>query len=140
MITLHLLQLLSDEGFGTIDENLFFEKLPGKGSGNELATGISIYSRGFPVVRGNRLGQNFDLYSRGTDDLTGADVLEQILTFLLDSYGTTCTLPAVPGYSQTEYQNVILMPTSNVENVGQDETDRVIFRLAGQIKYKKLRS
>lgn len=133
MITLHLLQYLLDNGFGTdIDTDLFFEKLPLD------KTGVAIFSRGGPRDYGRRRAvQRFDLYSRGTSDLTGADKLDKIATFFQDSYDELCTLPIVPGVSNRQYEKARITEIDNVENIGQDETDRVIFRLGAQVIYEK---
>jgi hypothetical protein len=134
MITLHLLQLLKDNGFGTaIDEDLFFEKLPlGK-------NGIAIFSRGGESAYGRRTSaQRFDLYSRGDSDLSGYNNLENIKTFFQDSYAELCTLPSVPSMSNRQYQKARITVIDNVENVGLDENDRVIYRLGATIIYQKV--
>lgn len=133
MITLHLLQQLEADGFGTIDQSLFWDKLPMQ------TEGVYIVDRGSPYVRGTRLTQAFDLYSRGSNDLIGADNLEKILEWMLDNY-VTCDLPLVPEFSNKEYKNCMILPTSNVENVGQDETDRLVWRVSGQISYIRERN
>lgn len=131
MITLHLLQLLEDDGFGTIDDSLFWEKLPLN------KNGVAIFSRGGPTERGrNRQAQNFELYSRGETDLLGADKLEKILEFMSENY-TQCDLPIVVGKSNKLYRKVQITPTSNVQNLGQDENDRVVFSLSAQVIYRK---
>jgi hypothetical protein len=74
MITLHLLEHLRLNGFGTaIDTDLFFEKLPlGK-------NGIAIYSVGGERPYGARSkSQLFELESRGRSDLLGMHNLEKI--------------------------------------------------------------
>ena len=132
MITLHILQYLADNGFGTIDTSLFFEKLPlGK-------KGIAIFSRGGEQAYGRSTAtQSFDLYSRGTTDVTGMQALEDIRTFLADSYGEVCTLPEVPPYSTIEYEKVRFVTIDNIENLGLDENDRVVYRLGAQVIYQK---
>lgn len=130
MVTLHILQLLQDRGFGTIGTDLFWEKLPLK------KNGVAIYSRGGPVNYGRRsAGQNFDLYSRGSSDLKGADKLEKIWQFFTDEY-TACTLP-LTSKSVKVYSKARFIPTNNVQNLGIDENDRVIFVLSVQVIYQK---
>lgn len=130
MVTLHILQLLQDNGFGTIDTDLFWEKLPLN------KAGVAIYSRGGAVTYGKRkIGQNFDLYSRGTSDLRGADKLEKIQEFFAEEY-TVCTLPTT-AKSLKEYKKCRIVPTSTVQNQGIDENDRVIFVTSAQIIYEK---
>lgn len=132
MITLHILQLLEDEGFGTIDatsDGLFWEKLPLE------VTGVAIYSRGSALSRGTRKVQQFDLYSRGENDLLGADKLEKIQEFINSNF-VVCDLPLTTN-SNKQYSAVTLEVTSSVENLGLDENDRLIFRLGVEAKYNK---
>lgn len=132
MISLHLLQYLEDNGFGTLDTDLFFEKLPlGK-------TGIAIFSRGGERSYGRFRGaQNFDLYCRGTSDLNGADKLDKIATFFAGNYDNLCDLPIVPGVSNRQYKKARITTIDNVENLGLDENDRILFRLGAQVIYEK---
>lgn len=135
MITLHILKLLEDNGFGTIDTDLFCEEMPIDKQGNPIQ-GIWIVSRGSEVNRVDIGNQNFDIYSRYTNKLTGAVKLDNILNFLKESYGDVCTLPTVPPHSLTEYYNVRITPTSGVENVGIDDQDKVVRVISGNVKYK----
>lgn len=135
MITLHILKLLEDNGFGTIDTDLFFEEVPLDSKGVPKQ-GIWIVTRGTSVTRLDVGNQNFDIYSRYTNKLTGGIKLENILTFLKEAYDDVCTLPTVPPYSTTEYYNVTIEPTSGVENVGTDEQDKVVRVISGNVKYK----
>lgn len=132
MVTLHVLQYLQDNGFGTRDESLFFEKLPlGK-------VGVAIFSRGGEKTFGRRRAlQRFDLYSRGSDDMTGMNILDNISTFFSDNYDDLCTLPVVPNVSNRQYTKARITGIGNVENLGLDENDRVIYRLACEIIYAK---
>lgn len=138
MITPHILQLLQENGLGTFaikgneegDDLLFLEKLP-------LAKeGVFIMSRGTPLTRGQRTTQSFDLYARGSDDIVGAQRLEAILSFFEANY-PVCTLPPVPKISEKQYKNTIILPTSNLSNIGQDSADRVIYMVSAQITYTK---
>lgn len=135
MITLRILKLLEQNGFGTIDvdgtltENgLYFEKMP------QGATGVAIFSRGATMGHGLRRTQAFDLYSRGTDDVEGMQKLENITELMLDSL-TVCSLPEVDEYDDTPYERCSIVPISNVENAGMDENDRVLYVMTAQITY-----
>lgn len=134
MIALHILKLLENEGFGTIDTDLFFEEAPLDGSGVPRQ-GIWIVERGTSVNRFNTQTQNFDIYSRYTNKLTGYKKLEAILDYLQEAYGDVCTLPAVPPYSSTVYENVRITPTSSVENVGVDENNKIVRVISGTVQY-----
>lgn len=136
MITLHLLQLLDDNGFGTIDEDLFWEEAPLDGQENP-EEGVWIVTRGSSV---NRFGvhlQAFDIYSRYANKLTGAQKLEAILEYLRQAYGEVCTLPTVDPYSDNEYTNVRIRPTSSVENVGTDENNKIVRVISGEVQYER---
>lgn len=133
MITLHLLQYLKDNSYGTaISTDLFFEDLPlGK-------TGIAIFSRGGEATYGRRRSvQSFDIYSRGTDNLVGYDKLDKIRTFFSDNYDNLCELPKVPNVSNRTYKKCRIVTIGNIENLGIDENDRVVYRLSAQIIYEK---
>jgi hypothetical protein len=139
MITLHILKLLEDEGFGTLaltgnepNASLFFEKLPLD------KTGVFIMSRGAPLVKGTRITQSFDLYARGTNDIEGANRLNEMLDYFRDEGEAICDLPTIPGYSDIEYKNVHITPTGSIENAGSDDTDRVIYVVSAEIRYNRL--
>ena len=136
MIALHILKLLEDEGFGTIDTDLFFEEAPLDGQGKPKQ-GCWIVERGTSVTRLNHQTQNFDIYSRYTNKLTGYKKLEAILDFLQEAYGEVCELPAVPPYSSTVYHNVRIEPTSSVENVGTDVDNKIVRVISGIVRYSK---
>ena len=86
MITLHILKLLEEEGFGTIDTDLFWEEVPLNSQGDPK-NGIWIVTRGVPIDRLHVYTQNFDIYSRYTNKITGSSKLEGILEFLQEAYG-----------------------------------------------------
>lgn len=133
MITLHILQLLADNGLGTMNQDLFWEKLPLD------KNGVAILSRGSPVARRTSNTLAFDLYCRGKNDLLSADHLERIRQYLIGAY-PVCDLPMVPGKSNKQYKNVRFVLISNVENLGQDETDRLLWRLSCEVIYRKVQS
>lgn len=136
MIALHILKLLEDNGFGTIDVDLFFEEAALDSAGKPKQ-GVWIMERGTDISRNNIYQQNFDIYSRYTSKLTGYKRLEDILDFLNEAYGTVCDLPQVPPYSTVQYKNVQIIPTSAVENVGVDDNGKIVRSISGYIRYSK---
>lgn len=137
MITLRILKLLEQEGHGTVyitgtapTDGLYFEKMP------QGKTGVAIYSRGAEMGHGMRYRQAFDLYSRGKNDVEGYQILEAIQSTLEDQY-TACNLPVMAGIDTVDYQNVSITLVSNIENVGQDENDRVLYSITAQVSYSK---
>lgn len=139
MITLHLSQYLADNGFGRValtgsetgNDLIYFEKLPlGK-------TGLFIMSNPTSLTRGQRTSQSFDIYARGRNDLEGGQKLGDILQFFLETYHT-CDLPTVPGYSDKQYKDCVITPSSNISNLGVDATDRVIYSVSATIIYTEV--
>lgn len=139
MISLHIAKLLEDNGLGTLaltgsemgSNLIFFEKLPvGK-------AGVYIMSNGDALQRGSRTTMSFDIYARGTNDLNGAQRLEDILKFFRNECYPVCDLPIVPGYSNKQYKNCVIVPSFNVTNQGLDSTDRVIYSASATITYKE---
>lgn len=133
MLTYHILRLLQDNGFGVIDTDLFWEKLPLDKSG------IAIFSRGGETTygAGRTKMQSFDLYCRGKSDMGGVQKLEKVMDFFAANYDETCQLPIIPGFSERIYNKATFASTDNIENLGLDENDRVIWRLGAIIYYQK---
>ena len=136
MIALHILKLLEQEGFGTIDTDLFFEEAPLDGNGVPK-NGIWIVERGAPASRLTWRVQNFDIYSRYTNKLTGYKKLEDILDYLQEAFSEVCELPIVSPYSTANYYNVRITPTSGVENVGVDENNKIVRVISGTVQYER---
>lgn len=136
MVTLHLLKLLEDRGFGVIDTNLFWEEVPLDSNGDPL-DGVWIVTRGTEISRTNVGQQAFDIYARYANKLTTAGKLEDILNYLQEAYGEVCELPDVPPYSASVYSNVRIEPVSSVENVGTDENEKIVKLISGIIRYNK---
>jgi len=139
MITLHIAKLLQNNGFGTLaltgsetgNNLIYWEKLPlGK-------TGVYIMSNGDALSRGRRMSQTFNIYARGVNDIDGAKRLKAILSFFNKECYPSCDLPIVAGYSEDTYSKTIILPTSNISNVGLDNTDRIIYSITAQIIYKE---
>ena len=132
MVTLHLLEYLRVNGFGSaIDTDLFFEKLPlGK-------NGIAIYSVGGERPYGRRAkSQLFELESRGSSDTVGMDNLEKIAEHFASEF-VLCDLPTVSGVSNRKYTNCRIVDMGNIQNLGLDPNDRVIFKLTARLIYQK---
>lgn len=131
MITLSFLKLLEDNSFGTIDQDLFFQKL------TLDKVGVYIADVGEPVPRGSRDTQSFELLVRGKTDVAGYKKLTEIRKFLIREYANICELPPVPPITDDIYTNVELSKPSTITNVGLDATKRVIYSMTGTIIYKE---
>lgn len=133
MITMHILQFLSDNGFGTIDQNLWFENMPLD------KYGLLIVSTGGIKARGRRTEtRSFDIYCR--DQLSNVEAmekLENVIQLLAASYGSTCTLPSVPGYSDRTYSRVVFDDISDIQNLGENQNGRVLYRIGANITFNK---
>lgn len=131
MITLSLLRLLQEKGFGTIDVDLFYQKL------SLDKKGLYITDIGDLVDRHSRDSQGYELFSRGTSDTNGLKQLQEVRKFLVNEYSNICDLPAVPPTSTEVYSNVELTKPSSITNVGLDDQGRVIYSITGSILYKE---
>jgi hypothetical protein len=137
MITLSFLKLLEDEGFGTIDVDLFFQKL------TLDKKGVYIADVGNPVAKGSRDTQSYELLARGDNDVDGYKALRDIRKFLAQNYSNICELPAVPDPNNPDniitegYTNVELSKPSTITNVGLDAQNRIIYSMTGTIIYKE---
>lgn len=134
MITLHIAKWLEQAGFGTLDEDIFWEDMPIDGIGKPK-DGLWVVPRGSPSVSRFTTTQSFDIYSRYADKITGSAKLEDIYEYLKEVYGDVCILPEVPPYSSREYYNVRLRPTAAISNVGNDAQDKVVRVISAEIQY-----
>lgn len=125
MVTLSLLKHLENNGFGVIDENLFWQKI-----GLNMV-GVYISDIGQPAERGRMSRVDYELYSRGLNDVDGYQRLEAIVEFINNS-GAVCKLPAVPPISTTTYK-AILGKCSTIGAIGADETGRIVYTASGSI-------
>lgn len=131
MITLSFLKLLSDNGFGTLDTDLFFQKL------TLDKIGVYIADVGDPVPRASRDTQSYELLVRGKNDIDGYKKLKDIRKFIISNYSTVCELPPVPPITTEVYTNVELSKPSTITNVGLDANNRIIYSMTGTIIYKE---
>jgi hypothetical protein len=132
MITLAFLKLLENEGLGTIDVDLFFQKL------TLDKKGIYIADIGDPVARGARDSQSYELFARGDSDVDGYKRLLEIRKFILAESTNICELPAVPPITSEGYTNVELLKPSTLTNVGLDDNNRIIYSMTGTILFKEI--
>lgn len=131
MITLSLLKFIENNGLGVIDQNLFWQKL------TLDKVGIYIADIGQTKERGGRNVVQFELYSRGSNDVDGYKRLQAILDLLNNNY-VVCNLPSVQSGSQTiteGFSNVTIMPPSSISNYGLDSQGRIIYSATGTLYY-----
>lgn len=131
MITLSLLKFIENNGLGVIDQDLFWQKL------TLDKVGIYIADIGQTKERGGRNIVQFELYSRGNNDVDGYKRLQAILDLLNNNY-VVCSLPSVQNGSQviTEgFSNVTIMPPSSISNYGLDSQGRIIYSATGTLYY-----
>lgn len=130
MVTLSLLKLLENNGFGRIDENLFWEKM---GLGEN---GLYISDIGGSNNRGARRTVTYQIYCRGSSDVDGYQRVQAVADFLTRSEAI-CNLPAVPPITDYGYGGVTLLPTSSISAVGTDISGRMIYSITGQLYYRE---
>lgn len=127
MITLNLLKLLEDNGFGKIDKNLFWQKL-GLGKIGLYISNISVNGE-----RGKRRVQHYEIFSIGKNDVDGLKQIEAVAKLLKESYAIN-ELPEVKGICEA-VRNVAILPPSTVSNVGENEQGRIVYSISGEIIY-----
>lgn len=131
MITLSLLKFIENNGLGVIDQDLFWQKL------TLDKVGIYIADIGQTKERGGRNIVQFELYSRGENDVDGYKRLQAVLDLLNNNY-VACALPSVQNGSQTiaeGFSNVTIMPPSSISNYGLDSQGRIIYSATGTLYY-----
>lgn len=131
MITLSLLKFIENNGLGVIDQDLFWQKL------TLDKVGIYIADIGQTKERGGRNVVQFELYSRGNNDVDGYKRLQAVLDLLNNNY-VACALPSVQSGSQTiteGFSNVTIMPPSSISNYGLDSQGRIIYSATGTLYY-----
>jgi hypothetical protein len=137
MITLSFLKLLENNNFGTIDVDLFYQKL------TLDSKGVYISDIGDPVAKGSRDTQSYELLARGSTDIDGRYKLSQIRKFILANYSSICELPSMSVQIEgqdviiPDYKNVELSKPSTITNVGLDANNRIIYSMTGTIIYKE---
>lgn len=136
MVSLHFAQWLADEGFGTLDTDIFWEDVPLDSTGKPK-NGVWVVSRAPAVSRRDVNIQNIDIYARFANKVTTHKKLDDILQHIWEIQGTDCNLPTVPPYSTIEYTNVRIYPTSGIDNVGADEQDKIVKVISAEVRYKK---
>ncbi len=127
-ITLSLLQFLEDNGFGKIDQTLFWEKL---GLGKD---GLYISDLGDSQDRTTRPSTTYEIYSRAKDDFRAYTQLQEVADFLTSSYNV-CQLPSVPSCTDEGFSGVTIMPPSTIANAGIDANGHIIYSITGRIYY-----
>lgn len=131
MITLSLLKFIENNGLGVIDQNLFWQKL------TLDKVGIYIADIGQTKERGGRNIVQFELYSRGDNDVDGYKRLQAVLDLLNNNY-VVCALPSVQsgsGVITEGFSNVTIMPPSSISNYGLDSQGRIIYSATGTLYY-----
>lgn len=128
MVSLSLLKLLENNGFGVIDQNLFWEKM---GLDED---GIYITDAGGDQIRGSRPYMTYQIYSRADSDVKAYKQLQDIAEFLKRSFAV-CELPSVPPVTNYGYGNVTIMPPSTIVSAGQDINGRTIYSITGQVYF-----
>lgn len=126
MVTLSILKFLENNGFGKIDQNLFWEKM------GLDKVGLYITDLGGSTSRTSRPSTTFQIFSRGRNDVEGYQTLQKVAELLNSSF-SVCTLPAAPPVTDYGYSNVSFSPVSTIANDGVDMNGRVIYSITGTV-------
>lgn len=137
MISLHVAQLLADNGLGTVaitgnetGNVIYWEKMPLN------KNGVFIMSNGDQLDKSLMKSQSFDIFARGTSDVDGNQRLQAIADFIGREL-IVCELPTVAGVSTKLYTDCTIKPTFNITNQGLDANDRIIWNASFKIIYKE---
>lgn len=136
MIIHSLLQQMSDDGFGTVGEDLQIGVLPVNTQGDPR-DGIAVTPRGLPVNRVMVEQQAIDMYVRDSNYLTALDKAQELLEYLQSSFAEVCDLPPLEGVTTASFNNVTIVPSSSVEYVGIDQNGGTTYVVSGEIMYQK---
>ena len=131
--TLSLLKFLSNNNFGVISQDLWWEEL------EKDVDGVIITSIGQPQELHTRRVQQYELIARGENKISGYNKLAQIVEFINNSYSSICALPSVQNKSGATVadmiDNVSIMPLSTISYSGQDSNGKTIWTATGRIEY-----
>jgi hypothetical protein len=136
MVTLHLLEYIKSIPLTSAMQNpgsmaWNFEKLPLD------KVGGAIYSVGGEQPRGGRTkSQLFELEIRGPSDTEGYAIAATIAEHFANDW-VVCDLPLVTGVSNRLYRRCRIDQVSNVQNVGFDANDRIIYKITARALYQK---
>ena len=133
MILHSILQDLQDKGFGTIGQDLQVGVLAIDANGKPR-NGISLALRGAPINRIQTNIQSIDFYVRHSNSLTALQKAQELVDYLQESFSDVCDLPAMPPLTDS-YSNVIITPTSGIEDVGRDDGGGYNYVLSGSVTF-----
>ena len=133
MILHSILQDLQDKGFGTIGQDLQVGVLAVDANG-KARNGISLALRGAPINRIQTNIQSIDFYIRHSNSLTALQKAQELVDYLQESFSEVCDLPAMPPLTDS-YSNVIITPTSGIEEVGIDDGGGYNYVIGGSVIY-----
>jgi hypothetical protein len=139
MIALHVLQLLQDNGFGTIDSTLWYNELPLGEQYDASNNDIAIIETGGQESRKGLSRMDVELWGRGVNGQwpVMSKKLADIIKFF--KCNCNCKLPTTVVScceDEHDYGLVRINPVSNVESLGVDSERNAIYRIRLQLIYK----
>lgn len=126
MITLALLKLLEENGFGKIGTDLFWQKIGADKQGVYIS---NIASGGY--YRGQRKSQEYEIYCVYENQLKAMQKIESIAEFLRNNY----SLDELPEVQKTKFKNIAIMPPTSISSVGLNAKGEMVYSISGMIYY-----
>ncbi len=141
MITTHIGQDIKETvipNLGVAGVRVFDEEDPLFTTSTSDVYHITLYSAGGERASGRATStQAFDIEVRGKTTATSKHITELLAEYLQGTYGGQCILPVVPGVSSRIYANCRIDNIGNINNLGKDDENKVVFRVSAEITYIK---
>ncbi len=140
MIALHFLQYLHDNGFGVIQDDLWYGQLP---LGDQYSSGsedIAVIEVGGQLTKKGICRQELEIWGRACNGKW--PLMAKRLASIIEFIKNECCpeLPPIANGCCIEpahtYNYVFIKPISNVENLGVDEENNMLYRVRVEIDYK----
>lgn len=140
MIALHFMQYLSDNGFGTIQSDIWYGILPVGDRYQPEGDEIAVIEVGGEVRKKGNCKQELEIWGRGCNGrwIQMAKKLHAIIELLKEDCCPTLP-PIVSGCCTDDghiYNYVFIRPIGNVENLGTDSENNMLYRIRVEITYK----
>lgn len=140
MISLSFMQYLQDQGFGTIDDTIFYGELPldmDRYVDNKSV--MAVVDGGGPLTKkSTRCSQTVELWGRSCNGnwLEIPRLFERIISHFKEV--CICTLPVNTSGccpSDIEYEFAIVLPRGNIQNLGTDSERNMLYSISFEILY-----
>jgi hypothetical protein len=140
MIAVHFMQYLEDNGFGVMQDSLWYGQLPlGDRYQDDDVNDIAVIESGGQLSRKGIRKQELEIWGRGANGSWPqmARRLQDIIDHFRLEYCPTLP-PIATGCCADDghvYNYVYVRPLSNVENLGVDDEQNMLYRIRVEVTY-----